>query len=73
MWGIEYARYVANHFTYTKTSDFSGVKINRDAEYDNVMYSSFACWHRRRKLFDMEKGRNERDRVIVIDTLNCLI
>lgn len=46
MWRIEYARFWAGHFTFITTSDVNGVQKFREAGYDNVIYSPFACNHR---------------------------
>ena len=43
MWRIEYARFWARHFTFITTSDVNGVQKFRDAGYENVIYSPFAC------------------------------
>lgn len=45
MWRVEYTRFWAGHFTFVTTSDTNGVQKFRDAGYNNVIYSPFACNH----------------------------
>ena len=45
MWRIEYSRFWARHFTYITTSDINGVKKFREAGFQNVVFSPFACNH----------------------------
>ena len=43
MWRVEYSRLWARHFAYVTTSDVNGVRKFRDAGFNSVVYSPFAC------------------------------
>lgn len=45
MWRIEYSRFWARHFTSITTSDINGVRKFREAGFQNVIFSPFACNH----------------------------
>ena len=43
MWRIDFSRFWAQHFNFVTTSDINGIKKFKDAGYENVIYSPFAC------------------------------
>lgn len=42
-WRIEYSRFWARHFNFVTTSDINGLSKFREAGFENVLYSPFAC------------------------------
>jgi spore maturation protein CgeB len=43
MWRIEYSRFWAQHFSYITTSEVNGLSKFKEAGFNNVIYSPFAC------------------------------
>jgi spore maturation protein CgeB len=43
MWRIDFSRFWAQHYNFVTTSDVNGIKKFKEAGYENVIYSPFAC------------------------------